>query len=102
MKTPCVHVRITVRRVTRHPLIKRGLRSTNLLKKHVVRGATLGLVPSTVNDVAFHHAPLGVGEVIHVVQDTATISTLTLVMAAVMVATKLRPSQGGISQDQDI
>jgi hypothetical protein len=94
-------VRITVRRVARHPVIRRGLRSSDLLKKHVVRGATLGLVPSTVNDVAFHHAPLDVGEVIHVVQDAATISTLTLVMATLMVATRFRLSPDGISQGQD-
>lgn len=95
MKKPCVHIRITVRRVSRHPVIRRGLRSTDLLKKHVVRGATLGLVPTTVNDVAFHHARIDVGEVLHVVQDTATISTMTLMMAAVMVATRLRGPERG-------
>ena len=86
MKKPCVHVRITVRRVARHPIVHRSLRSGRLIQKHVVRGATLGLVPDAVNDVAFHHAPLDVNEIIHVFQDTATISTLTLVMAVLLTA----------------
>ena len=90
MHKPCVQVRVVVRRVARHPLTQRTIRSGSLLKKHVVRGATLGLVPDTLNDVAFHHAHLNLDEVIHVVQDTATISTMTAVLAALMVVTKQR------------
>ena len=83
---PCVHVRITVRRVVRHPVVQRSLRSGALMQKHVIRNATLGLVPDAVNDVAFHHAHIDLLEVLHVVQDTATISTMTLVMGALTVA----------------
>jgi uncharacterized protein YjlB len=83
---PCVHVRITVRRVVRHPVVQRSLRSGALMQKHVIRNATLGLVPDAVNDVAFHHAHIDFYEVLHVVQDTATISTMTLVMGALTVA----------------
>ena len=56
------------------------------MQKHVIRNATLGLVPDAVNDVAFHHAHIDLLEVLHVVQDTATISTMTLVMGALTVA----------------
>ncbi len=90
IKKPCVQVRVVVRRVSRHPVTRRTIRSGALLRKHVVRGATLGLVPDTLNDVAFHHAQLNLNEVIHVVQDTATISTMTALLAALMVVTNQR------------
>lgn len=90
MQKPCVRVRVVVRRVVRHPITQRTIRSGILLRRHVVRGATLGLVPDTLNDVAFHHAHLNLDEIIHVVQDTATISTMTTILAALMVVTKQR------------
>jgi hypothetical protein len=88
MAKPCVHVRVTIRRVFRHPIAQKTFRSGVLLRKHVVRGATLGLVPDAVNDVAFHHAQLNLDEIIHVVQDTATISSMTAVLATLMVVSK--------------
>ena len=48
MGRPCTHVLITVRRVQRHPITQRTIRSGNLIKKHVVRGATLGLIPDAL------------------------------------------------------
>jgi hypothetical protein len=91
---PCVHVRITVRRVTRHPMVQRSLRSGALMQKHVIRNATLGLVPDAVNDVAFHHAHIDLLEVLHVMQDTASISTMTLVMGALtLAAARLREAE---------
>lgn len=89
-RAPCVQVQITVRRVTRHPVIQRSLRTGARLQKHVIRNATLGLVPDAVNDVAFHHAHVDLNEIIHVVQDTATISTMTLVMGALTIAARQR------------
>jgi hypothetical protein len=73
----CVKIRSTVRRVSKHPFVRSG----TLLKKHVVRGAALGLVPDAVNDVAFHHAQLNLDEVIHVVQDTTSIASMTFLFA---------------------
>jgi hypothetical protein len=89
MKHACTHVRITVRRVTRHPLTKKTLRSGTLLQKHFIRGATFGIVPSAVNDVVFHHAPLNIGEVIHVTQDVVTVSTMNVLASAIIIATKV-------------
>ena len=85
----CVVVRMTVRRVVRHPIARRTIRSGSLLRKHVVRGATLGVLPSTVNDVVFHHAPLNIGEIIHVTQDTVTVAALNAIVAVVSTAAKL-------------
>jgi hypothetical protein len=85
----CVTLRVTVRRVVRHPLTRRTIRSGALLRKHVVRGATLGLLPSTVNDIVVHHAPLNLGEILHVTQDTVTIAGLNAVMALATTLAKL-------------
>ena len=84
----CVHVRVTVRRVVRHPLTQKAVRSGTLLRRHVVRGATLSIVPDALNEYAFHHAQLNMDEVFHVVQDTAVIGSMTGILAAVLVATR--------------
>lgn len=78
---PCVHARIAVRRVQRHPVTQRTMRSGFLLKKHVVRGATLGLVPDALNDFGFHHAHVSIDEAIHIVIDQASISAMSAVIA---------------------
>lgn len=80
---------ITVRRVARHPVVSRTMRSENLLRRHLVRGATLGIVPSTINDVAFHHAQMNLGELIHITQDTVTISTINTIASILIMSTKL-------------
>jgi len=89
MKHACTHVRITFRRVARHPLTRKTIRSGILFKKHFIRGATFGLVPSTVNDVVFHHAQLNIGEVIHVTQDAFTVSTMNTLAAVLVSASKV-------------
>lgn len=86
---PCTHVRITVRRVQRHPITQRTIRSGILIKKHVVRGATLGLIPDALNDFAFHHAPVTIDEAVHIIQDQVTISGLSAMMAIVLMATRI-------------
>ena len=80
---------ITVRRVGRHPVIQRSVRSGALLKKHVVIATTLSMIPSTVNDVVFHHAQLNVQEVVHTATDTLTIGTMNAIVALISVATKI-------------
>ena len=89
MNKPCVQVRVVVRRVQRHPITQRTFRSGILIKKHVVRGATLGLIPDALNDFAFHHAPLTVNEAVHILQDQVTISSLSAMMAIVLMASRV-------------
>lgn len=89
MNKPCVQVRVVVRKVQRHPITQRTFRSGNLIKKHVVRGATLGLIPDALNDFAFHHAPLTVNEAVHILQDQVTISSLSAMMAIVLMASRV-------------
>jgi len=86
MVETCIHVRITVRRVQRHPITKRTIRSTTLIKKHVVRGATLGLIPDALNDFAFHHAQVSMDEVIHILQDQVSISSMSAVLAIALLS----------------
>ena len=80
---------ITVRRAGRHPVIQRSMRSGTLLKKHVVRATTLSMIPSTVNDVVFHHAHIGIEEVMHSATDTVTIGTMNAVVALLSLVMKL-------------
>ena len=88
MNSPCIQTRVVIRRVSRHPVVQQTIRSGSRIQKHVVRGATLGLVPDAVNDIAFHHAQLNVAEVVHVFQDTITISTMNIVLATILVLSK--------------
>jgi hypothetical protein len=85
-KEVCITVRISVRRVQRHPITQRTVRSTTLLKKHVVRGATLSLVPDALNDFAIHHAQVNLAEITHLVLDQVTISGMSAAMAIAMLA----------------
>jgi hypothetical protein len=89
MNKPWVKVQITVRRIQRHPLTKKTIRTGTLLQKHVIRSATLGVVPSTVNDMVFHHAQLNIDELIHIVQDQASISSISALMAIAMIAARV-------------
>jgi hypothetical protein len=85
-KEVCITVRISVRRVQRHPMTQRTVRSTTLLKKHVVRGATLSLVPDALNDFAIHHAQVNLAEITHLVLDQVAISGMSAAMAIAMLA----------------
>lgn len=85
MNKPCVKVQVAVRRIQRHPLTKRTLRTGTFIQKQVVRGATLGVIPSGINDVVFHHANLNMDEAIHLIVDQATISSMSAALALLLV-----------------
>jgi hypothetical protein len=70
MTKVCVRTQIVVRRVQRHRITRR-------VTKHVIHGTTVGFVPSAVNDVIFHHANIGLEEVVHATQDTLAVSILS-------------------------
>jgi methyl coenzyme M reductase subunit C len=73
----CVQTQIAFRRVQRHPVTKKTIRR---IEKHVVKGTAIGLVPSALNDVLIHHAPIDFGELAHVTQDTLAVTILNLVL----------------------
>ena len=89
MNKPCVQTRVALRRVSRHPIVQQTIRTGSRIHKHAVRSATLSLVPDAVNDIAFHHAQLNVNEIVHVIQDTVAISTMNMVLATMLVMSKL-------------
>jgi len=89
MNKPCVQTRVIIRRVSRHPIVKQTIRTGSRIQKHAVRSATLSLVPDAVNDIAFHHAQLNVNEIVHVIQDTVAISTMNMVLAMMLVMSKI-------------
>jgi hypothetical protein len=77
-------VRLTARRKE----VKRILRSSTLLKKHIVRGAVLSLVPSEVTDIVVHHARVEIGEIARVAADSITTTAVGTVMSISMTALK--------------
>jgi hypothetical protein len=89
MNKPCVQTRVVMRRMSRHPFVQQTIRTGSRIQKHAVRSATLSLVPDAVNDIAFHHAQLNMTEVVHVFQDTIAISTMNMVLATMLVLSKL-------------
>jgi hypothetical protein len=89
MNKPCVQTRVVMRRVSRHPVVQQTIRTGSRIQKHAVWSATLSLVPDAVNDIAFHHAQLNLTEVVHVFQDTVAISTMNMVLATMLVMSKL-------------
>jgi hypothetical protein len=47
------------------------------------------MIPSTVNDVVFHHAQLDLNEVVHSATDSVTIGTMNALVALISIAAKL-------------
>ena len=86
MNKPCVRTLVAVRKVQRHPLTKKTLRASVKIHKHVVRGATLGVIPSGINDLVFHHAQLSLDEAIHIVIDQASVSSMSAILAIILLA----------------
>lgn len=79
---------ITVRRASRHPLVQRSLRSSTLMRKHIIRGAALSFIPATLNDIVIHHAAFTPEEVLHTATDTVTVSTMNAVLAILTIVSK--------------
>ena len=88
MNNPCVRARVTIRRVQRHPISQKTLRSTSMIQKHMVRGATFNLVPDAINDFAFHHAHLSIDEAIHIIADQVSISSMSAILAITFLTIK--------------
>ena len=88
MNKPCVRTLVAVRRVQRHPLTQKTLRTGIRLQKHIVRGATLGVLPSGINDLVFHHAQLSLDEAIHIVIDQASVSSMSAILAIILLAAR--------------
>jgi len=74
----CVQTQIALRRVQRHPVTKKTIRR---IEKHVVKGTAISLVPSVINDIVVHHAPIDFSELVHATQDTFAINLLNLAIA---------------------
>jgi ABC-type microcin C transport system permease subunit YejB len=88
MTAPCLVARVAVRKVQRHPLTQKTLRASVKIQKHVVRGATLGVIPSGLNDLVFHHAQLDMSEAIHIVIDQASVSSMSAILAIILLASR--------------
>ena len=79
---------ICLKRVSRRPEMRRLVRSSALLRKHMVRTAAFSLVPSEVNDVLIHHAKMNLDQIIHVASDSATVSAMSAAMSILFTTIK--------------
>jgi len=79
---------ITVRRASRHPLIQRSLRSSTLMRKHIIRSAALSFIPATLNDLVIHHAQFTPEEVLHTATDTISVGTMNAILAILTIVSK--------------
>jgi len=80
---PCLKAQIAFRRVQRHPVAKNALR----IQKYMGRGMTFGVIPSGLNDIVFHHAPLTIDEAVHIITDQ--VSTSAILAIALLVTRSL-------------
>jgi hypothetical protein len=81
---PCVRAQVALRRIQRHPFTRNSVR----VQKYLAKGVTFGVLPSGLNDVVFHHAPLTIDEAMHVIIDQAGISSFSIIFAIAMVASR--------------
>lgn len=79
---------ICLKKASRRPDVRRLMRSSTLLRKHMFRTAAFSLVPSEVNDVFIHHAKLNMEQFIHVASDSATVSAMSAAMAVLITTLK--------------
>ena len=79
---------ICLKKASRRPDVRRLMRSSTLLRKHMVRSAAFSLVPSEVNDVIIHHAKMNLDQFIHVASDSATVSAMSAAMAVLITTLK--------------
>jgi len=63
---PCVLTRVYIRRVQRHPITK-----------SVVRDTAVGIVPTAVSDVVFHHAT---PDLVRTAQDSLIVNTMIVLI----------------------
>jgi hypothetical protein len=81
---PCVLARVSFRRIQKHPFTRNTLR----IQKSMAKGVAFGVLPSGLNDVVFHHAPLTFDEAMHVIIDQASISSFSILLAVAIVASR--------------
>ena len=82
------HGVIFFKKTTRRPEVRRLLRSSELLKKHAIRGTVLSLIPSEVTDVVVHHAHVDTSEVLRVATDSVSTSAFGIILSLTLMATK--------------
>jgi hypothetical protein len=77
-----------IKLASRRPEIRRIIRSSELIKKHAIRGTVLSIVPSEVTDVVVHHAHITIEEVVRVAGDSLSTSAVGTAMSITLTAMK--------------
>jgi hypothetical protein len=80
---------VCLKLASRRPEVKRFFRSSELLKKHAIRGTVLSLVPPEVTEVFNHHGHVTIDEVVRVATDSLSTSAVGTVLSITLTAVKL-------------
>lgn len=77
-----LHTLRTMRRVKRfEPVVRRTGR---FVKRHVIDSSVVSFVPSVLNDTLMHHHHVSPNEIIRVVTDEVSVTSLVAVMQILM------------------
>ena len=79
---------VCIKLTARRKEVRRLFRSSTLIKKHIVRGAILSLVPSEMTDIIVHHARIEIGEIARVAAESITTTAVGTALSISMTALK--------------
>jgi len=74
------------RLVSRRKEVRRILRRSTLLRKHLVRSTVMSVLPSEIADITIHHAPFDIVEVSRVISDCMVTGIIGMALAMSMMA----------------
>lgn len=79
VRRSCVQVRKVLR--DSGPIVKR---TTRFVERHIVRTSVVVFVPSVLNDTVIHHVQVSPIELLHVVTDDVSVTSLTALATLLM------------------
>jgi len=74
-----------VKRLGREPVVRR---TTKFVERHVVKSSVAAFMPTIVNDTLMHHQAITLDNMIHIVSDDVSVSSM---MALVIILMRLVP-----------
>ncbi len=69
------------KRLGREPVVRR---TTKFVERHVVKSSVAAIVPTIVNDTLFHHQAVTLDNMIHLVSDDVSVSSMVALATFLM------------------
>ena len=70
-----------VKRLGREPVVRR---TTRFVERHVVKSSVAAFVPTVVNDTLMHHQAITLDNMIHLVTDDVSVSSMVALVSILM------------------